>query len=98
MISDEPVKSTDNATRVPADMIAACWTSAGNVRPDASPALSPIPIIERIAAVASAGFAGMGIVAADLAAIEAGVGLRTLRAMLNDSPLKFVEIELLEKW
>ncbi|WP_255122926.1 sugar phosphate isomerase/epimerase [Rhodococcus sp. 14-2470-1b] len=98
MISDEPVKSTDNATRVPADMIAACWTSAGNVRPDASPALSPIPITERIAAIASAGFAGMGIVAADLAAIEAGVGLRTLRAMLDDSPLKFVEIELLEKW
>ncbi|WP_243636798.1 sugar phosphate isomerase/epimerase [Rhodococcus sp. Eu-32] len=81
-----------------AEMIAACWTSAGNVRPDASPARSPIPIEERIDTVAAAGFAGMGIVAADLADIEATIGLQKLRTLVDRSGLTYVEIEMLEKW
>ncbi|WP_089248031.1 sugar phosphate isomerase/epimerase family protein [Rhodococcoides kyotonense] len=84
--------------RPSAEMIAACWTSAGDVRPDANPAVSPVPISERIDAVAAAGFAGMGIVAADLAAVDDEIGLPALAAMLDRSGLKYVEIELLEKW
>ncbi len=79
-------------------MIAACWTSAGDVRPDRSPASSPIPIEDRIAAVAVAGFAGMGIVADDLAHIRADIGFDRLRKMLDRAGLKYVEIELLERW
>lgn len=80
------------------EMIAACWTSAGNVRPDAASTVSPVPISDRIAAVDDAGFAGMGIVASDLAEIKSTIGFPALRRMLDESALKYVEIELLEKW
>ena len=80
------------------ELIAACWTSAGDVRPDAPHPVSPIPIADRITAVSDAGFAGMGIVAADLAVIRDDIGLPALRSMLDDSPLRYVEIELLERW
>jgi sugar phosphate isomerase/epimerase len=62
------------------------------------PATSPVPIAERVAAVADAGFLGLGLIADDLAAIRASIGFTGLRDLIADAGLSHVEIELLQRW
>ena len=62
------------------------------------PATSPVPIAERVAAVADAGYCGLGLIADDLAVVRDTVGYDGLRALLADHGLTHVEIELIERW
>jgi sugar phosphate isomerase/epimerase len=62
------------------------------------PATSPVPITERVAAVAEAGFIGLGLVADDLLAVRDTIGFPALRKMIADHGLTHVEIELIERW
>ena len=55
-------------------LVATAWTSAGNTSPMRAPATSPVPIAERVAAVADAGYAGFGLIADDLLAIRDSIG------------------------
>ncbi len=79
-------------------LVATAWTSAGDTSPMRVPATSPVPIAERVAAVADAGFVGLGLIADDLAAIRASIGFDGLRDLIADAGLTHVEIELLERW
>jgi sugar phosphate isomerase/epimerase len=79
-------------------LVATCWTSAGDTSPIRFPATSPVPIAERVAAVADAGFAGMGFVSDDLTAVRETIGFGALRRMIADHGLVHVEIELIERW
>ena len=51
----------------PVDLIAACWTTAGDAVPLDGRQDSPLSLPERISAASDAGFAGFGIVHNDLA-------------------------------
>jgi sugar phosphate isomerase/epimerase len=79
-------------------LVATAWSSAGDVSPMCSPATSPVPIGERITAIAGAGFCGLGLIADDLSAIRDGIGFGALRELIADAGLTHVEIELLERW
>ena len=79
-------------------LIATAWTSAGDTSPMHSPATSAVPIGERIAAVADAGFCGMGLVADDLVLIRDTIGFARLRDLLDESGITHFEIELIERW
>jgi sugar phosphate isomerase/epimerase len=79
-------------------LVATAWTSAGDTSPMRTPSTSPVPIAERIAAVADAGYAGLGLIADDLAAIRASIGFIGLRDLVADCGLTHVEIELIERW
>ncbi|KAA0093254.1 sugar phosphate isomerase/epimerase [Mycolicibacterium sp. P1-18] len=62
------------------------------------PAVSPVPVAERVRAVADAGFFGMGLIVDDLLAIRDAIGLDALAGLIADAGLTHVEIELLERW
>ncbi|HYZ66444.1 MAG TPA: sugar phosphate isomerase/epimerase family protein [Mycobacterium sp.] len=79
-------------------LVATAWTSAGDTSPMLTPATSPVPIAERVAAVAEAGFSGMGLGADDLRAVRDSIGFAALREMIVDHGLSHVEIELIERW
>ena len=79
-------------------LIATAWSSAGNTSPMRTPATSPVPIAERVAAIAGAGFCGMGLIADDLAPIRDDMGFAALRDLIADAGLVHTEIELLERW
>lgn len=79
-------------------LVATCWTSAGNTSPMRSPATSPVPIAERIAAARDAGYVGMGLVVDDLVDIHGSIGFEALRDLIANAGLTHVEIELLERW
>ncbi|WP_236735163.1 sugar phosphate isomerase/epimerase family protein [Mycolicibacterium peregrinum] len=79
-------------------LVATAWTSAGAASPMAGPAVSPVPITERVAAVADAGFVGLGLIADDLAVIRESIGFKALRDLIADAGLTHTEIELIERW
>jgi sugar phosphate isomerase/epimerase len=79
-------------------LVATAWSSAGDVSPMYSPATSPVPIGERITAIAGAGFSGFGVIADDLVAIRDSIGFEALRDLAAEAGLAHVEIELLERW
>jgi sugar phosphate isomerase/epimerase len=79
-------------------LVATAWTSAGDTSPMRQPAVSPVPIAERVRAVADAGFCGLGLIADDLVAIRDAIGFDALKGLIADAGLTHVEIELLERW
>jgi sugar phosphate isomerase/epimerase len=79
-------------------LVATAWSSAGDTSPMRSPATSPVPIAERVAAIAEAGFCGFGLIADDLVAVRDSIGFEALRGLVADAGLVHLEIELLERW
>jgi sugar phosphate isomerase/epimerase len=79
-------------------LVATAWTSAGDISPMRTPATSPVPIAERVAAVADAGYVGLGLIADDLLAVRDSIGFSALRDMIADHGLTHIEIELIERW
>ncbi len=80
------------------DLLATCWTSAGDAAPQRGDERSPIPLRTRIEAVAAAGWAGIGLVHADVVAFREQHPLSDLRQLLADNGLRYVELEFLGDW
>src|SRR3954470_13395895 len=80
------------------ELLATCWTTAGDAAPSREDWRSPLPLRERIEAAAAAGFTGLGVLAVDLAVAEQEHGLSGVRAMLRDNGIVHVELEGLPDW
>jgi sugar phosphate isomerase/epimerase len=80
------------------DLLATCWTTAGDAAPLRGDEHSSVPLRERIEAAAAAGFRGMGLLHQDLAAAEREYGMAGIRSMLEDNGLIHLELELLTNW
>jgi sugar phosphate isomerase/epimerase len=80
------------------DLLATCWTTAGDAAPLRGDERSPVPLRERVEAAAAAGFRGIGLLHADLAAAEREYGLAGIRSLLDDNGLVHLELELLTDW
>jgi len=80
------------------DLIATCWTSAGNAGPLIGDEVSTFPLRERIETAARLGWEGFGIVHADLLRAKETTGLGEVRRMLDDSGMRHVEVEFLGDW
>jgi sugar phosphate isomerase/epimerase len=78
------------------DLLATCWTTAGDAAPPRGDEQSPLPLGERVEA--AAGFRGIGLLHVDLAAAEREDGLRGVRSLLDDNGLVHLELELLTDW
>jgi sugar phosphate isomerase/epimerase len=84
---------------MPTDIVAACWTTAGDAAPLPGLEVSPVPLEERVRLAARAGFAGVGIVHHDLAPyLAGGRSLADLRRVIEDAGLRHVELEFLTDW
>lgn len=82
----------------PPELIATCWTTAGNAIPGPTTGLSPLRLEDRIAAAAADGWRGFGIVHADLAAYLKRGTLPQLRDLLANHGITQLELELIENW
>lgn len=80
------------------ELIATCWTSAGNIAPLTSPEISPVPIVERLEAIASTGWAGFGLAYDDLVVARDTIGFSGLRNLIDQAGFRHVEVELLTNW
>lgn len=79
-------------------ILATCWTSAGNAQPQSSDERSPLPLRDRVTAVANAGYRGMGIVYDDLLEFLKSNSTTDLKNLLDDHALRFREVEFLTNW
>lgn len=86
-----------NHATVP-ELVASCWTSAGDAAPLRVPETSPVPIADRIEVLASTGWAGFGLVYDDLLEAKATLGLSGLRKLIDEAGFRYVEVELLSDW
>lgn len=80
------------------DLLATCWTTAGDAAPLRGDERSPLPLRERVEAAAAAGFRGIGLLHIDLVVAEREYGLAGIRSLLDDNGLVHLELELLTDW
>jgi sugar phosphate isomerase/epimerase len=81
---------------MPIELLATCWTHAGDAVPVAGRHLSPLDLRARAEAVAAAGFSGIGFTIKDLEAAKATYGLPQVKRICDDLGLVHLEVELLE--
>lgn len=79
-------------------LIASCWTSAGDTAPARPDERSPISIDERISLIAETGWNGIGLVYADLIDARDTIGYSELSKKIRDAGIDIVEVEFLEGW
>jgi sugar phosphate isomerase/epimerase len=79
-------------------LVATCWTSAGDAAPLREDERSPIPLAQRIAAIAETGWQGIGLVHADLIAARDTIGYTELSRMIQQAGIFIVEVEFLNDW
>ena len=79
-------------------LVATCWTSAGSVAPLDDPEISPFAAVDRVRAVASTGWAGIGFAQGDLRVVRDTIGFSALRAEIEGAGLWHVEVELASGW
>lgn len=79
------------------DLIASHWAIAGDSYPGGDE-VSPFPIEERLQVAAETGYTGIGLVHADLLAIEARMSMKQLGARLQGLGLRHIELECLVDW
>jgi sugar phosphate isomerase/epimerase len=80
------------------DLIATCWTSAGDVTPMAPSEKSPHDVLERVRAVSVTGWSGIGIGFDDLKHVDDSIGFPALRKAISDAGLTYTEVELIDNW
>lgn len=80
------------------DLLASCWTWAGDVGPGELEQRSPVPLKRRIAAVAAAGWEGVGLSHADVVEYRDTIGLGGVKRQLDDAGIRRVELEFLTDW
>jgi sugar phosphate isomerase/epimerase len=80
------------------DILASCWTTAGDAGPMTDDERSPFALRDRIVAAARAGYTGFGIVHADLVDAEREIGYPALAQLFRDNGIKHVEVEMLNGW
>ncbi|HEX7149275.1 MAG TPA: TIM barrel protein [Actinomycetota bacterium] len=68
------------------DLLATCWTTAGDAAPLRGDERSPLPLRERVEATAEAGFRGIGLLHVDLLTAEREHGLAGIRVGLEFLP------------
>ena len=79
-------------------LLATCWSSAGDAASDRIDLRSPLSLRERIEAASAAGFSGFGLLSADLPAAEREYGLSGIRSMLDDNGIVDLELEGIPYW
>jgi sugar phosphate isomerase/epimerase len=79
-------------------LVATCWTSAGNVGPLDASEVSPYPVLDRVRAIAAAGWDGFGLAHEDLAVVRDSIGFDALREEIDAAGFEHVEVELATDW
>jgi sugar phosphate isomerase/epimerase len=80
------------------ELLAAYWTLAGDVYPCAPVEISPFPLRDRAEAASRAGWRGLGLILDDLEHSIETYGLSGVKKILDDTGMKYFELEILLDW
>jgi sugar phosphate isomerase/epimerase len=96
-IAAEPAAALATDSEQPA-LLASCWTTAGDTGPAFPDQRGRFPLEDRIRLAAQAGYAGFGLVHADLMEARDRMGYRALGEVLASYGITTVEVEMLNDW
>jgi sugar phosphate isomerase/epimerase len=82
----------------PVELHAAYWSISGNVYASGPTEVSPFDFQERVEVARKTGFKGMGFVHQDLMAVSDRLGWKTMKKILDDNGMKYVEVEIIGDW
>lgn len=80
------------------ELLASCWTTAGDTGPHRADQRSPWPLRTRVEAAAAAGFTGFGLLYEDLLTAAEALGMPGIRRLLDDNGMTHLELEMLHGW
>lgn len=80
------------------ELIATCWTSAGDAAPGRPDESSPVAIADRISMISRSGWSGIGLVHSDLMKARDTIGYDGLSRMIREAGIDIVEVEFLNGW
>jgi sugar phosphate isomerase/epimerase len=80
------------------DLLASCWTSAGNAVPMSDNDHSPIEVRTRVEAIARGGWKGFGLWHSDLITARETIGWKELRRIIDANGIEYIELEFLTDW
>lgn len=82
----------------PVELVASYWTICGDIYAAGPTEVSPFDFRDRIEAAGAAGFRGVSLVHQDLMAVSSRLGFATMKRILDDNGMKWVEVEVLFDW
>jgi sugar phosphate isomerase/epimerase len=80
------------------ELIASYWTIAGDIYYAGPTEISPHDFRERVETAAAVGFCGIGFYHADVMSVAARLGFPTMKKILADNGMKYVELEIIGDW
>ena len=82
----------------PVELVASYWSMAGDCYASGPTEISPFSFRDRVEMARKVGYRGIGFVHADLMAVSAGIGFSTMKRILDDNDMKYVEVEIIADW
>jgi sugar phosphate isomerase/epimerase len=80
------------------ELVASYWSIAGDCYASGPDESSPFDFRERIEAAAKGGFKGVGLVHADIVKVADKIGYKTMKKILDDNGMKYIEVEIISDW
>ncbi len=84
--------------RQPVELVASYWSIAGNCYAGGPTEVSPFDFRDRVETARKVGYRGVGLVHADIMSVSSRIGFPTMKRILNDNDMKFVEVEIIGDW
>jgi sugar phosphate isomerase/epimerase len=82
----------------PVEIVASGWTIAGNCYAGGPSEVSPFDFRDRVETAHRVGYCGIGFIHADVVAVSERLGFRTMKQILDDNDMKYVEVEIIGDW
>ncbi|MCP4384437.1 MAG: sugar phosphate isomerase/epimerase [Hyphomicrobiales bacterium] len=80
------------------ELVASYWTLCGDVYAGGPDEVSPFDFRDRVETASRVGYRGMGFVHADIMAVADRLGFPTMKRILDDNGMKYVEVEIIMDW
>ncbi len=82
----------------PVALTAPYWSMVGNCYPGAPSEVSPVDFRTRVETASKAGYRGIGFGHADIMSVSSKLGFHTMRQILDDNDMVYVEVEMVMDW
>jgi sugar phosphate isomerase/epimerase len=80
------------------ELVASGWTIAGNCYAGGPTEVSPFDFRDRVETAHRVGYCGIGFIHADVMAVSERLGYKTMKRILDDNDMKYVEVEIIGDW
>jgi len=82
----------------PIELVASYWSISGDCYASGPSEVSPFDFRERVETARKVGYRGVGLVHQDIMSVSERIGFKTMKKILDDNDMKYVEVEIIGDW